>query len=468
MSAQSKANDLAESGSPAQGAAITRRLARYAVEARWEDIPDEVRHHAVRSLVNFIGCAVGGARHHTVEIAVSAVRAIGGGGSAVVLGRAERFSPSDAALINGISSAVLDFDSTQAKLTNIHPSGPVVPAIAALASIRPVSGSDFLSAYVVGVEIACRIANGVFGRDNPGWHVTGVAGGLGAAAAASRLLGLDAQQMTAALGIAATQSGGLREMYGTMCKSFTPGRTAQNGLLAAMLAQGGFTSSPAAIEGATGLARVLTNRDAPESLCKDLGATYEISANTCKPFACAIVTHAAIDGCLCLRRDHGISSDNIAMITLTVSPMTLKLAGDPEPTTGLKSKFSVQHLAALSLIQGAVSHRHFTDGMARDPAVVALRARVRVEVDPDFAKDQGVVKITLNSGAIFETRIQHARGGLANPMSDADLEAKFIDLSEDGLGPRIAARLVAQCWRVADLEDFGEILMLSEPEDDRR
>src|ERR1700754_1565085 len=177
------------------GANITRGLAAYVVDSRFEDIPAEVRREAVRSLINCIGCCVAGSRHETVDAAVAALKDLGASGEAVVLGRSKRFDGMNATLINGISSAVLDFDATQFKRTNIHPSGPVLPPLLAFMTGRMVSGAEFLHAYILAVEIACRLANGVFGEENPGWHVTGATGGIGAAAGIGSLLGLSADRM---------------------------------------------------------------------------------------------------------------------------------------------------------------------------------------------------------------------------------------------------------------------------------
>src|SRR6185436_6747907 len=217
---------------------------------------------------------------------------------------------------------------------------------------------------------------GIFGETNPGWHVTGATGGIGAAAGVGRLLGLDAEKMAAAFGIAATQAGGLREMYGTMCKSFTPGRAAQNGYLAAMLAARGFDSAERAVEGDKGLAMVMTGRLPEKEILQGLGQRFEIMHNIYKPFACAIVSHAAIDGALRLRKSHAIAADQVSRVQLLVNPQTLALAGKRDPRTGLESKFSVYHGVALALLHGDADPRRFEDGYARDPALAELRARV--------------------------------------------------------------------------------------------
>jgi 2-methylcitrate dehydratase PrpD len=436
---------------------ITRGLAKYVVGSRFEDIPAEVRHEGVRSLINFMGCSVAGSRHETVEAALAALRDLGLSGEAVVLGRSERLDAMNAALINGISSAVLDFDATQFKRTNIHPSGPVLPPLLAFMTSRSVPGGEFLHAYILAVEVACRLANGIFGEQNPGWHVTGATGGIGAAAGVGRLLGLNEDKMTAAFGIAATQAGGLREMYGTMCKSFTPGRTAQNGYLAALLAARGFDSAEQAIEGDKGLAMVMTGRPAERDILQGLGEHFEIMHNIYKPFACAIVLHAAIDGALRLCNLHGFTAEQVDRVHLLVSPPTLTLAGKRDPRTGLESKFSVYHGVALALLHGDADPRRFEDAYVLDPALAALRARVTAKTDAGLAKDQAEVSIKLADGRELKTRVEHAVGSLVNPMSDADLDEKFRGLCDGVLPTQKIERLLELCRDCERLPDASVI-----------
>jgi len=203
---------------------VTKTLAQFVIDSQYGDIAKPVKHEAVRSVLNWLGCAVGGSHHETIDIALRALAPFSGPAQASVLGRSERLDIMHAALINGISSHVFDFDDTHLK-TVIHPSGPVASALLALAELRPMSGADFLHAFILGVEVECRIGNAVYpSHYDVGWHITGTAGVFGAAAAVGRVLKLNLQQMTWALGIAATQSSGLREMFGTMCKPFHPGR----------------------------------------------------------------------------------------------------------------------------------------------------------------------------------------------------------------------------------------------------
>jgi 2-methylcitrate dehydratase PrpD len=441
----------------------TRTLARFVVEHDPSRLPHAVRHEAARSILNWLGCALGASRHETVERALAALFPFSGPREATVLGRSDRLDIMLAALVNGISSHTFDFDDTHLK-TVIHPSGPVASAILALAERQPVSGAAFLHAFVLGVEVECRIGNSVYPEHyDVGWHITGTAGVFGAAAAAGKLLGLSEQQMVWALGIAATQSSGVREMFGTMCKPFHPGNAARNGLLAALLAQRNFTSSEQAIEAKRGFANVLSTRFRPEEIEQRLGETWELSLNTYKPFACGIVIHPVIDACIQLRAKHGFDIGDVEAVEAKVHPLVLELTGKKTPQAGLEGKFSVYHSAAVALIQGAAGEAEYSDACVRDPHVVALRDRVRAEVDRAFREDQARVTIRLTGGKIVETFVEHAIGSVARPMSDADLEAKFRGLAGAVLAKSRTERLIGLCWDIEKLDNVADLARASVP-----
>ena len=299
---------------------VTRRLAEWVCESDFQTVPDPVREEAARTLLNWMGCAVGGSRHESVDITLRALGPFMGQPQASVLGRAERADVLHASLLNGISSHVFDFDDTHLR-TIIHPAGPVASALVPLAEHRPVSGHDFLHALVLGVEVECRIGNAVYpDHYDAGWHITGTAGVFGAAAAAGRLLGLDVRRMCWAFAAAATQAAGLREMFGTMCKPFHIGRAAQNGLAAALLAAEGLTGSERAIEAPRGFARVLSTKQDYAAICDGLGDSYEILLNTYKPYPCGVVIHPSLDGCIRMKREHGLAGDDIEAVELRVPP----------------------------------------------------------------------------------------------------------------------------------------------------
>lgn len=442
---------------------VTRTLARFVIGHQASDIAQDVRHEAARSFLNWVGCAVGASRHETVERALAALAPFSGPAEATVLGRRDRLDVMHAALMNGITSHTFDFDDTHLK-TVIHPSGPVASAILALAERRPVSGAAFLHAFILGVEVECRIGKSIYPQHyDVGWHVTGTAGVFGAAAAAGRLLRLSEQQMVWALGIAATQASGLREMFGTMCKPFHPGNAARNGLLAALLAQKNFTSSEQGIEAKRGFANVLSTAFEPAEITEKLGETWEIAFNTYKPFACGIVIHPIIDACVRLRNEYGLEAEDVDSVEAKVHPLVLELTGKKTPQVGLEGKFSVYHSAAVAIVHGAAGEAEYSDECVRDPRVTALRDRVNATVDKGMHEDQARVAIRLKSGKTVETFVEHAIGSLDRPMSDSDLEAKFRGLAKGVLSQPECERLIRLCWDVGNLADTGEVARASVP-----
>jgi 2-methylcitrate dehydratase PrpD len=441
---------------------ITRTLARRLVESRYEDLPDAVRHEAARALLNWLGCAIGSARHETVECALDAVRPFSGPPQAAVLGRPERLDILHAALVNGISSHVLDFDDTHARA--IHPSAPVLPALLGLAESQGITGTRLVHAFVLGVEAEERVGLSVFPEHyDIGWHITGTAGVFGAAAASGILLGLNARQMAWALGLAATQSAGLREMFGSMCKSLHPGRAAQNGLTAALLASRDFTSTEQAIEAPRGFAQVLSTQFDPAVITDGWGERWELTNNMYKPYACGLVVHAAIDGCIELKREHAIRPDDIARVALKVSPLVLELTGKKTPQSGLEGKFSVYHAVAAALVHSAAGEAQFSAACVNDPQIAALRGRVTAAAEAAIGRTEAYVTIALNDGRTFSKHVAHALGTLARPMSDGDLEAKFRGLTAGVLTTAQAEEIIALCWRITRLEDAGVICRAAVP-----
>jgi 2-methylcitrate dehydratase PrpD len=432
----------------------TRKLARFILSIRYEDLPETVRHEGARTLLNWVGCAIGGSRHETVTNAMAALSPFFGPGQATLLGRPERVDILHAALLNGISSHVLDFDDTHIE-TAIHPAAPVAPAILALAEHRPVRGRDFMAALVIGIETEFRIGMAVTpAHYRVGWHITGTAGVFGSAAAAGKLLGLSEQQMCWALGLAAAQPVGLQEMFGSMTKSFHPGRAAQNGLTAALLAHQGYTASEQGLEAKRGWLNVLSTTCNYAALS---GTGWEILNNSYKPFACGLVVHPVIDGCIQLRNEHGLTPDMIDGIEVAVHPRVMDVTSIKDPNTGLEGKFSVYHAAAVAVVEGAAGERQFSDEAVRAPAIAQVRARVTATIDPALGKAQARVTILLRNGNRLAVFVEHAIGSVQNPMSDRMLEDKFRGLSEGILSPGQTGRLIDLCRGADQLADAGEI-----------
>jgi 2-methylcitrate dehydratase PrpD len=442
----------------------TLALARFVAYTKPQDLPERVRREAKRAILNWLGCAIGASHHDTVKRAIAALAPFAGPPQATVLGRHERFDIFHAALLNGMTSHTFDFDDTHLK-TIIHPTGPVASALLALAEHTPVSGEAFIHAFVLGTEVECRIGNAVYpSHYNIGWHITGTAGVFGAAAAAGRLLGLTEQQLVWALGIAATQASGLREMFGSMCKPLHVGLAARNGLQSALLAQQDFTSAAQPIEGRRGFANVLATERDLSRITDALGETWELEANSYKPFACGVVVHPAIDGCLQLRTEEGLAAASIESIELSVHPLVLELTGKKAPRTGLEGKFSVYHSAAVAIIDGAAGQAQYSDARVVDPAVVALRDRVRATIDTALSEDAAHIRIRLADGRVLERFVAHALGSVENPMSDRDIEAKFRGLCAPILTEDATEAIIAACRRLEAGADAGALARLTVPQ----
>ncbi|NBT77192.1 MAG: MmgE/PrpD family protein [Betaproteobacteria bacterium] len=441
---------------------ITRLLAEFVATYPSRGWSDEVDHAAHRTFLNWLGCAVGAANHESAQAALAAVQMLEPAPQASILGRSEKVDMASAALINGISSHTFDFDDTHLK-TIIHPAGPVASALLALAEYKGASGRSLIDALVLGIDVSCRIGNAMYpDHYDRGWHITGSTGTVGAAAGCARLLGLNVDQTAMALGIAASQPVGVREQFGSMTKPFHPGGAARAGLMSALLAQQGFTASPRALEAPRGMMQTISTKNDWSEITEGLGKTFEIVLNTFKPFACGIVIHPSIDGCAQLRAQ-GIAPEQIATLELKVHSLVLELTGKKEPVDGLQAKFSVYHGCAAGLTFGQATEEEFSDELVTRPDMVALRRKVHATVDDTIEESAVELTAKLVDGRQVHVRVEHAIGSLQNPMTDAQLDAKFQGLSDPVLGPQQTHDLIQSAWVIGDASDLRDLTRLATP-----
>lgn len=440
-------------GADANAPPVTRILADFVSghpSQGWDASVDKEAH---RTLLNWVGCAIGASQHATANAALAAVAELAPAAQATLLGRRERVDVASAALLNGIASHTFDFDDTHLK-TIIHPAGPVASAALALAEHRGATGRQFIDALVLGVDVECRIGNMIYPEHyDRGWHITGTTGMLGAAAACARLLGLDAARTAIALGIAASQPIGVREQFGSMTKAFHVGGAARAGLMSALMAKHGYTSSSRAIEAPRGLAQTYSTRCDWSQITDELGKRFEISFNTYKPFACGIVIHPSIDGCVQLRSANRLPVDDIERIDLKVHSLVLELTGKTAPRNGLEAKFSVYHACAAGIMFGEVGEHAFSDEIVARADVIALRERIKASVDDGVDEASADVTIICKDGRKLHAFVEHAIGSIERPMSDADLERKFHGLVDPVLGNAVGRRLIEQCATVSGAAD---------------
>jgi 2-methylcitrate dehydratase PrpD len=439
---------------------ITEQLARFLATHRPEDVPERVRHEAKRSLVNFFATALGGCRNEAMEILVAALADCFGPPHATVIGRSERTDALTATFLNSVSANVLDFDDTHLR-TVIHPTAPVAPGLFALAERRPINGAALLHAFALGVEVECRVGNALSpGHYRRGWHITATCGVLGAAAAAGKLLRLDSGRMAWALGAAATQSSGLIENLGSMSKSVGVGNSARNGLAAALYAERGLSGPDRPLEGARGLSAVMGEGEDLASVVAGLGDTWELMQNAYKPYPNGVVLHPVVDACLELRPQVGDVA-RIERVMVKGHPLLRERADRPNVTTGREAQVSLQHSVAVAFLYGAAGVKEYSDACVNDPAVLALRSKVSAEDDASIPADAAVVSLRTTSGDLLSAHIAHARGSIARPLSDRELEAKLRDLANYGAPGVDAERLIEAVWEIEKTDGAATLLSLA-------
>jgi 2-methylcitrate dehydratase PrpD len=439
---------------------IMRRIADYVAAARPDDLPEPVRREALRSLVNIVGCTLGGARHEVIGLADDVLSEFSGPPQATLLGRARKADVLHAALINCFGSSIHAFDDTHEQAV-VHPSGPVAAAILAVSERKRVAGPEFLLAFALGVEAVCRLSKAISVPPAKGpfaWSQTGITAGIGAAVAAGKLLDLDPIRMRHAIGIALSQAAGFRGMFGSMCSSFMTAHGAQTGLRAAILAEKGFTSSETALEGPYGYLDVFAEHPDPQALVEGLGTRFEILRNTYKPYPCGVVIHPIIDACLELRRTHAMEPADIATVSVRVGPKALALTDRRHPKDRLGARVSLYHWVAVSLIRGAARIDDMdTNSAVLEPAIVRFQDKIETVGDEVVALDGAEVTVRLQDGRSLVSRVEHCVGSASRPMTDSDLERKFAGLAEAVIGPVRAREVMEMSWGVERLADAGAL-----------
>jgi 2-methylcitrate dehydratase PrpD len=422
-----------------------------------------VRHEAKRSILNFFGTALGGSRDPATEAAAAVLARFAAKPEAGLVGRTDRIGTLDAAFLNAISGNVFDFDDTHYR-TIIHPTAPVSPALFAFAERQRLSGQDLLHAFVLGVEIECRLGNAVSpGHYSRGWHITSTCGIFGSAAATARVLGLDVERTVWAIGNAAAQSAGLIENLGTMAKSLSVGNAARGGLLAAFLAEAGVAGPSEPISGPRGFTSVMADGANVAELTKGLGETWEILDNAYKPYPCGVVLNPVIDACLELRDRTGFAPEQVSRVIVEGHPLLRQRADRPGVTTGREAQVSAQHTVAVVLLRGTAGVREYSDAAVNASDVRAFGARVEVAENAAIPVGAAQVRLKLVSGGELVARIDDARGSPTKPLADSEIEAKVRDLAAFGCPSLDVEPLIAAIWALDRSEDAGAVMALTCP-----
>lgn len=382
---------------------------------------------------------------------------LSGAPKATVLGGSRRFDPVRAALVNGIAGSVHAFDDTHAHSV-VHPGTTVtVAAIAAAESSgRRITGAELLNAVAWGVEITCRISRSISAGMSMALSQTGTVGTIGAATAAGLVLNLGASRLCHAIGIAAASASGIRAGHGTFTMHLLPARAASVGVEAALMAAAGCDSAGETLAGRHGFFAAFGGSESVGDLLDDLGARFELEANMFKPYPCGVVVAPVIDACLELRGRLGERAADASSIELHVAPVAAALADRAQPATPFEAQVSLQHWAAASLASGRAGLDEGEGSfVAGNVAIRRLRERCRIVTDASLRVEQARVILHIADCRPEMAETKSALGSLDNPMSDAQLDAKFLAQAAMHLGEHGATRALAACRALADTDDVA-------------
>lgn len=428
---------------------VTRALVERALAIDYASSPDWVRMLVRQCFLDWFAVTLAGSSDPLVDLLLEDARADGGAAVAAVVGRGARLTRTQAALVNGTASHVLDYDDVNLNV-NGHPSAVLAAAALAMAESVDASGPELLTAFLAGYEFACRagrlVAPGHYLR---GYHATSTVGALGAAVACSRLLRLDAERTATAVGIAATQAAGLKAMFGTQCKPFHAGMSAQHGVRAASLASRGMESRTDGLECRQGFAQVMSPDLNPAAALGDPDV-YFIRDNLFKYHAACYGTHSAIESARTLRSEHGVGSADIESVTVRVETGADAVCNIPNPRTGLEAKFSLRLTTAMALCgRDTADLSAYSEQTAADPELIALRDRTRVEFVEGWPLMQAEVVLGLRGGRTVRLLCDAGVPGTDYARQGARLEEKFARLAQPVLGDARSARLLD---RLANIE----------------
>lgn len=452
---------------------IAERLAEKICSISIPDLPNSAIERASLAIMDAVGTTLAATATEPVERLIAGTLWGDPKGPALLFGRKRRIPPLDAALVNGTALHVLDFDDFNATIGG-HPSGPIVPALFALADSFGASGRDFVLAYLVGFETTARVATSVnFEHYEKGWHPSATLGTFGATAASCRLLGLDVPATANALGMAVSLASGVKANFGTFTKSLHIGHCARNAMMAALLSRQGFTASMNAFEHEQGFLNVFNGAGTfdQERMFEAWWTPPQIldPGVVIKQHPCCASAHAPIDATLALMKANGIAADDVASIEAHCHPRRLAHTDRPNPRSALDAKFSVQYCLARAVCDGQLRLEHFEGDTHADPEVRALMGRIRIvhltaEEQTAMASDFAVtIDLSTVDGRKFHEMVLRPIGYAADdPLPAAQVHAKFLDCAGRALSESAARELAERLSALDRIDAVADLTALIE------
>jgi 2-methylcitrate dehydratase PrpD len=445
---------------------ITGKIARFVAETQFEKIPSKAIETAKLAARDCLGVALAGSKEEDAKICAEIARQEGAKEEASVIGQGFQSSALQAAFANGTAAHAMDFDHSFTLMG--QPTAPIIPAIFAMGESLGASGRQILEAYTTGFEVTGKLAYSLRDTKHGAWHAPSTLGSFGATAGCAKLLGLSASQIEMALGIAASMASGIVGNFGTMTKPLHVGLGARNGVLAAKLAQSGYTANAQAIEAGMGFYNVFHGGTAIHSeAVEELGKSYALENDgiRIKPYPCGGLTHQAIDTVLDFRAKHGVTAEMIESIDVDVMQHTYERIVFKVPQNGIQGKFCMPYLLARAIIDGRVFIDAFTDSAVRDPNVLKLAERIQMRLDNNLpSRDLGSrpcrVTLRLKNGQTYSREVQHSKGGPEAPMTADELKGKFTDCARQTLSESATKRVLEDLDRLETLKDIRPLCQL--------
>lgn len=449
---------------------IQYEVANFAVNEASHLLKEEHFTRAKEHMLDTMGVALAGHTDAISEILINYTAALGEEGECSILGTPLKTSVSNAAFVNGILCHSLDYDDSSWRLIG-HPSAVVLPAILATAEKVGASGEKFLTAFLIGVEVSCKLGyTATPGIYQNGWHATSAVGILGATAGVGYLLDLTVDQMVYAFGISASSACGLRSNFGTMTKPFHAGIAAKNGLVAAFLAKYGFTSCTETLEGSMGFFTIFSGEKVGINLKAKLGDPFDVlePGFFVKPYPSCAATHTAIDAILQLKAEHHFTSDEVINIRAGCGPVGPLMLIHNRPKKGAEGKFSMPYVLAAAVNEGRVGIDTFTDEKVSDPNMLSVMGKVDFFVYEEF-KERGIdqapafIQVHLADGRVVEKIIEYATGSPSNPMALEALKAKYVDCASRVLEHDQVNESMDILLELEELECMSKLITLLKP-----
>ena len=447
----------------------TEKVARFIAETGYADVPGEAVRIAKKAILDWVGVTIAGSNEPVTRIVSEQVRRMKAVGEAGVIGKGFQTSADLAAWANGTASHALDYDDTFANAAafNFHPTAAILSAVLALGEKIKASGREILASYIVGIEVEYIIgaAIGPYASDT-GWHSTPVVGTMGAVAASSRILRFNKEQARMALGIAGSLAGGLLQNFGTMTKPLHVGNSARNGVVAALLAQNGFTANEGIMEGNFGFCSMFSAGKVKglENYGEDLGKNWRMISPgmSFKPYPCCRSTHSSIDASLYLRNVEGVDPSQVVKIICKTSPHHTELARFHRPKSAYEGKFSIPYCIATALLRGKIVLEDFTEKKVADPETQALLSKVEIQYPQEYKDNpmvlKGEVAVTLANRAEYSHKIDVPKGDDPNPMTHEELSVKFKDCTHLFLTQTEIEKVLRTIHTLESLGNISELM----------